>query len=74
MSNFLAGKALEDKLTDIIWNAKKYLLIISPFIKLDNHVRNIFDKIKATHEVYLILVFGKNEDSKHKSLREEDFS
>lgn len=73
MSKFLAGKALEEKLTDIIWNAKKYILIISPFIKLDNHVRSIFDKIKATHEIYLILVFGKNEDSKHKSLREDDF-
>jgi len=30
MSTFLTGKALESKLTDIIWNAKKYILIISP--------------------------------------------
>ncbi len=46
MSNFLTGKKLEDKLTDIIWNAKKYVIIISPYIKLDNHVKSIFEKIK----------------------------
>jgi len=73
MSKFLTGELLEEKLTDIIWNAKKYVVVISPFIKLDNHVRSIFDKIKATHEIHLILVFGKNEDYKQKSLREEDF-
>lgn len=73
MSKFLTGKPLEEKLTDIIWNAKKYVVVISPFIKLDNHVRSIFDKIKATHEIHLILVFGKNEGYKQKSLREEDF-
>lgn len=73
MSKFLTGKPLEEKLTDIIWNAKRYVVIVSPFIKLDNHVRSIFDKIKATHEIHLILVFGKNEGYKQKSLREEDF-
>lgn len=73
MSKFLTGQPLEEKLTDIIWNAKKYVVIVSPFIKLDNHVRSIFDKIKATHETHLILVFGKNEGYKQKSLREEDF-
>ncbi len=73
MSKFLTGKLLEEKLTDIIWNAKKYVVIVSPFIKLDNHVRSIFDKIKATHEIQLILVFGKNEGYKQKSLREDDF-
>ncbi|OQD42775.1 hypothetical protein BUL40_09670 [Croceivirga radicis] len=73
MSKFLTGKPLEEKLTDILWNAKKYVIVISPFIKLDNHVRSIFDKIKATHEINLILVFGKNEGYKQKSLREKDF-
>ncbi|WP_299708992.1 phospholipase D family protein [uncultured Tenacibaculum sp.] len=73
MSKFLTGKPLEEKLTDIIWNAKKYVVIISPFIRLDSHVRSIFDKIKATHEIHLILIFGKNEGYKQKSLREDDF-
>ncbi|MEO9511609.1 MAG: phospholipase D family protein [Flavobacteriaceae bacterium] len=73
MSKFLTGEELEEKLTDIIWNAKKYIVIVSPFIKLDNHVRSIFDKIKAIREVPLILVFGKNDGYKQKSLNEIDF-
>lgn len=29
MANFLTGKDLDEKLTDIIWNTKKELLILS---------------------------------------------
>lgn len=73
MSEFLTGKKLSEKLTDIIWDAKKYVVIISPFIKLDDHVRSIFDKIKATHEVHIILIFGKNEGYKQKSFNKDDY-
>lgn len=73
MSKFLTGKELSEKLTDIIWDAKKYVVIVSPFIKLDNHVRSIFDKIKATHEIHIILIFGKNEGYKQKSFNNEDY-
>lgn len=74
MSTFLSGKELEEKLTDIIWNAKKYVAVISPYIKLDDFVKKIFDKVKANHDVHLILVFGKNEGYKQKSLSKEDFN
>lgn len=74
MSKFLTGKELEEKLTDIIWDAKKYVVIISPFIKLDNHVKSIFDKIKATHEIHIILIFGKNEGYKHRSFSDDDYN
>jgi len=73
MSTFLTGKALEEKLTDIIWEAKKYVVIISPYIKLDNHVKSIFEKIKSTHEVHIILIFGKNENQKQKSFNKSDY-
>ncbi len=73
MSKFLTGKALEEKLTDIIWNAKKYVLVMSPFIRLDHHVKSVFDKIKSGHEVSLYLMFGKNEDHKQKSFSQEDY-
>ena len=73
MSKFLTGKELSEKLTDIIWDAKKYVVIVSPFIKLDDHVRSIFDKIKATHEVHIILIFGKNEGYKQKSFNKSDY-
>src|SRR3989339_1599812 len=73
MSTFLTGKELENTLTDIIWYAKKYVVIISPFVKLDNHVKNIFEKIKSTHEVHIILIFGKNENQKQKSFNKSDY-
>ena len=72
MSTFLTGSELENKLTDIIWNAKKYVIIISPFIKLDDHTKKIFDKIKSKHSVSLFILFGKNEEYKHKSFNLED--
>tara|TARA_R110002033_G_scaffold66981_3_gene117965 strand:- start:9666 stop:10601 length:936 start_codon:yes stop_codon:yes gene_type:complete len=73
MSTFLTGKELEGKLTDIIWNAKKYIIIISPFIKLDDHIKEILEKVKCTHEINLFVLFGKNEEYKYKSFNDEDF-
>ncbi|MFY7669787.1 phospholipase D family protein [Tenacibaculum sp. MEBiC06402] len=73
MSKFLTGKELEDKLTDIIWNAKKYIIIISPFIKLDNYVKNILEKVKNHHDIDFFLLFGKNEESRNSSICKEDF-
>lgn len=46
MADFLTGKALDDKLTDIIWKANKELIILSPFIRLDEYCKKIFSKLK----------------------------
>ncbi|CAM1346381.1 phospholipase D family protein [Tenacibaculum crassostreae] len=73
MSKFLTGKELEDKLTDIIWNAKKYIIIVSPFIKLDDYVKNILEKVKTHHDIKFYLLFGKNENSRNRSISREDF-
>ncbi|AZJ33798.1 hypothetical protein SAMN05444344_0375 [Tenacibaculum mesophilum] len=73
MSKFLTGKQLEDKLTDIIWNAKRYIIIVSPFIKLDDYVKNILEKVKTHHDIKFYLLFGKNENSRNRSISEEDF-
>ncbi|AZJ36625.1 phospholipase D family protein [Tenacibaculum singaporense] len=73
MSKFLSGKELEDKLTDIIWNAKKYIIIVSPFIKLDDYVKNILEKVKTHHDIKFYLLFGKNENSRNRSISKEDF-
>lgn len=72
MSKFLTGDDLENKLTDIIWNAKKYIIIVSPFIKLDDHITKVLAKIKSTHEISVYIVFGKNEESKYKSFNDKD--
>lgn len=74
MSNFLTGDELESKLTDIIWNAKKHIVLVSPFIKLDAHMKAVLQKINSTHEISVFVVFGKNEEYKYKSFNEEDFN
>ncbi|WP_452226474.1 phospholipase D family protein [Lacinutrix cladophorae] len=73
MSKFLTGDELEKKLTDIIWNAKKNIVLVSPFIKLDDHMKKVLEKVKSTHEISVYIIFGKNEEYKHKSFNEEDF-
>lgn len=73
MSKFLTGPALVNAIDSIIWDAKNTLLIVSPYIKLDDHFRKLFDHQKDNSELHLILVFGKNEKSIQKSLNKDDF-
>ena len=74
MSTFLTGDELECKLTDIIWNAKKYIVLISPFIRLDDHIKEVLEKVKDTHQIAVYIVFGKNEEFKYRSFNENDLS
>src|SRR5690606_17104997 len=74
MSTFLTGTELEDKLTDIIWNARRHVLIISPFIKLDDHTKKIFEKLKDDHNIALYILFGKNEEYRHKNINRDDLT
>ncbi|MDI1317061.1 phospholipase D family protein [Flavobacterium sp.] len=73
MADFFTGKALDEKLTDIIWNAKKELIILSPFIRLDDYCKEkIFAKLINRPELEVILVFGKNEGETQRSLNNND--
>jgi hypothetical protein len=72
MAEFITGTQLDEKLTDIIWHAKKELIIFSPFIILDEHCKKIFNKLSSNPELEIIIVFGKNEREVHRSLKKED--
>lgn len=72
MGQFLTGKDLDEKLTSIIWNAKKELIILSPFIHLDDYCKEMFRNYKHNPELELIVVFGKNEKKTHRSLTQQD--
>lgn len=73
MAEFLHGKQLENKLTDIIWKARKSLIILSPFIRLDDYCKDVvFKKLRNNPELEIVIVFGKNEGETHRSLNEED--
>lgn len=73
MSKFLTGKALSDSIENIIWGAEVTLMIVSPYIKLDDHFKKLFDQLEKKPSLHLLLVFGKNEKSVQKSMSKNDF-
>lgn len=73
MAKFYTGKELTDFIYDIIWNAENQLLIVSPFIKLDEYFKEMFENHKHRHNLQIIIVFGKNEAAPNKSLGVNDF-
>lgn len=73
MSKFITGKDLETAVYDTIWEAESQLLIVSPFIKLDDYFKELFDKHAKNPKIHLILVFGKNEKAVKRSMSEADF-
>ena len=73
MSKFLTGEELFKSVYDIIWDAENTLLIVSPYIKLDDYFKQLFDHHLHNHQLHLILVFGKNEMNVKKSMSEMDF-
>ncbi|MAP55112.1 MAG: hypothetical protein CL605_09440 [Altibacter sp.] len=74
MSKFLTSTALHDVIYDIIWDAEQTLLIVSPFIKLDDYFKEIFTKHKNNPKLHIVIVFGKNETERSKSLNSNDFT
>lgn len=73
MAKFITGAELEKAIYDIIWEAKNTLLIVSPFIKLDDYFKKLFDKHLNNPKLHIVIVFGKNETEVSKSLSAEDF-
>ncbi|WP_460218551.1 phospholipase D family protein [Psychroserpens sp. MEBiC05023] len=73
MSTFLTGKELETSINKIIWEAKDILLLVSPYIKLDKHFKDLFKAHEYNEKLHIIIVFGKNEKSIKKSLSKDDF-
>lgn len=53
MSKSLTGKELEDSICDIIWEAKNILMIVSPYIRLDDYFKELIEKHKNNPKVHL---------------------
>jgi hypothetical protein len=73
MSKFVTGKELNDEIYHIIWDAKKELVLVSPFIRLDKYFRGLLEKHNQNENLHILLVFGKNEGAVSKSLNSDDF-
>lgn len=73
MTKFITGQDLEKVIYDIIWEAEETLLIVSPYIRLDEYFKKLFDKHAYNPNVHLLIVFGKNEREVSRSLSKDDF-
>ena len=73
MAKFITGKHLEKVVYDIIWDSEEILLIVCPYIKLDDYFKSLFDKHINNPKLHIVIVFGKNEKNISKSLARNDF-
>lgn len=73
MAKFITGENLENAVYEIIWEAEKNLLIVSPFIKLDDYFKRLFDNHTNNPKLHILIVFGKNEREISRSLSKNDF-
>lgn len=72
MSKFVTEKELEKVIYDIIWDATDILLIVSPYVKLDEYFQDLFNKHINDPDIHILLVFGKNERDIKRSLNKND--
>lgn len=72
MAKFLTGNALNLELEKIFENARRRLVLISPYIKLHPRFISALKTKLNDHDLEIVIVFGKNED-KSRSMTEQDF-
>jgi hypothetical protein len=72
MAKFIEGNDLNAEISKIFREAKRTLIIISPFIKLHERFKFELESKKKDPEFGLVLVFGKNEENITKSIGIED--
>ncbi len=73
MTKFITGNELGEAVYNIIWDAKETLVIVSPYIKLDDYFKKLFDKHANNPKINLVIVFGKNQKDIKKSMSKDDF-
>lgn len=74
MAKFITGKELSEEVYDIIHDAKKQLLILSPYVKLDDYFKKLFSNQKSNSELHIIVAFGKNKRNPERSFNSEDLN
>jgi hypothetical protein len=73
MAKFITGQDLENVISDIIWGAEGILLIVSPYIKLDDYFKRLFERHTNNPKLHILVVFGKNEGEVGKSFSKANF-
>lgn len=71
MAKFVSGEEQTKWLYDIIWNAQKTLLMVTPFLKLDEYYKRLFNKHLYNPNLHLVVIFGKAEGEKYSAIRND---
>lgn len=74
MAKFLNRFESTDALKNIILEADRQLILISPYIKLNSELKRSLLTHQSKPELELIIVYGKNEEDKRKSISDEDYA
>lgn len=74
MPRLLNRFELAAELNRLINDAEDFLTLISPYFKLNTELKTILSRHKANKDFLLIVVYGKNEEDKRKSLSDEDLA
>lgn len=72
MAKFLKGFELNTQVESIIKDAESFIWIISPYIKLHHRYKDVFKTHINNDKVQIVLVFGKNDGERQKSLSNEE--
>ncbi|SFB78126.1 hypothetical protein SAMN05421780_101451 [Flexibacter flexilis DSM 6793] len=71
MAKFVSGEEQLKWLYDILWNAKKTLLIVTPHLKLDEYYKRLLNKHLYNPNIHIIVVFGKGDTDKANLIRND---
>lgn len=72
MAKFVTDSELNAALERIFKDARENLVIVSPYIKLHDRIKDILEEIKGDPQVEIRLLFGKNETDITKSFHVDD--
>lgn len=71
-ARFVADSELNAALERIFNDARKQLILVSPYIKLHDRLQAILKTKLEEPELFIQVVFGKNEEDPKRSMRRED--
>ncbi len=72
MAKFITGNELNSELEKLLETAESQIFLISPYIKLHDRLKSVLLAKKENYNLEIVLVFGKNEEDKSKSLKSND--
>lgn len=73
MAKFISGNELNAKLDEIIKNAYRQLILVSPYIKLHSRLKDELQNKAKDDKLKITVLFGKNEEDMVKSMQQADF-